>query len=388
MTSIDPELKKFCNKVQLERLELYEKLGSHRKVAEHLGVSPNAVTQSLYQIKVKAAIQGHSPDHDMKHTVPDGFKVKGVSSYYNKDGALSGQWVKSTQDDERREEIMKAAIAALSEEVTGLSPIIDLETPVYANLLAVYPFGDPHFGMQAWAKECGENFNLKEARRITLAAVDRLVQTAPPAETAILLPLGDFFHMNDQTNTTPGHKNQLDVDSRYIHILQVGIETFRYCILRALEKHQNVIVRFVSGNHDPQSIWALAFTIDAYFENNPRVSVDLSPAKHWYYRFGKVLIGSTHGDTTKADQLSGVMAADRSEDWGMTKHRYWLCGHVHHSSIKEYPGVTVETFRTLAAQDAYAAGYGYRAGRDMRCIVYDIQHGEIERHRVDVGMLG
>jgi len=30
---------------------------------------------------------------------------------------------------------------------------------------------------------------------------------------------------------------------------------------------------------------------------------------------------------------------------------------------------------------------GYRSGRDMYCIVLHEQHGEIERHRVDVGAL-
>jgi UDP-2,3-diacylglucosamine pyrophosphatase LpxH len=177
------------------------------------------------------------------------------------------------------------------------------------------------------------------------------------------------------------------VDSRYVNVLQVGIEAFRHVVLRALEKHQKVIVRFVSGNHDPHAVWALAFTIAAYFDNEPRVEVDLSPAKHWFYRFGKVLIGATHGDTTKPEQLLGVMAVDQSVNWGLTVHRYFYCGHVHHSSVKEYPGVTVETFRTLAAADAYAKGHGYRAGRDMRAIILHRDHGEIERHRCDVGML-
>jgi len=154
-----------------------------------------------------------------------------------------------------------------------------------------------------------------------------------------------------------------------------------------LEKHQNVVVRFVAGNHDPEAVWALAFTIAAYFESEPRVTVDLSPSAHWFFRFGKVLLGATHGDKSKSEQLPGVMACDRAEDWGQTKHRHWLCGHVHHSSLKEFPGVTVETFRTLAAADAYAAGHGYRAGRDMRSLVFHREHGEIERHRVDVGML-
>jgi hypothetical protein len=241
--------------------------------------------------------------------------------------------------------------------------------------------------MYAWAKETGEDFDLELAERLTLEAVDSLVSAAPPAATAILLLLGDVFHADDQSNRTPGHKNQLDVDSRYPKVIQVGIKTFRHAILRALEKHDKVIVREEPGNHDPHAKWALLYTLAAYFENNPRVVVDLSPAKFWYYRFHKVLIGSTHGDTIKPDQLPGLMAADRAEDWGTTKHRYWYSGHIHNTQVKEYPGVVWEAFRTLAAKDAWTAGQGYRAGRDMRCIVHHKDHGKIARFRCDIGML-
>jgi hypothetical protein len=255
------------------------------------------------------------------------------------------------------------------------------------DLLAVYPFGDPHVGLYVWARECGHDFDLEIGRKLTLGAVDRLVASAPPTHTAILLLLGDVFHMNDQTNQTPAHRHQLDVDSRFVKVLQVGIETYRHAILRALEKHQQVVVKLIPGNHDPQAIWTLAFTLSAYFSNEPRVTVDLEPSKHWFYRFGNVLIGSTHGDTNKPEQLPAIMACDRAKDWGETKHRYWYTGHIHSSNSKEFPGVVWESFRTLAAQDAYAAGHGYRAGRDMRCIVHHKEFGEIERHRCDVAMI-
>jgi hypothetical protein len=85
--------------------------------------------------------------------------------------------------------------------------------------------------------------------------------------------------------------------------------------------------------------------------------------------------------------LLGVMASDRPKEWGDTDHRYWYCGHIHHKVQKEYPGVIVEYFRTLAPKDAWHAGQGYRAGRDMCLIVMHKQYGEIERHRCDIGML-
>lgn len=283
---------------------------------------------------------------------------------------------------------MRQSIAAMCEDAKGLAPMVKAPKKAAKELLAVYPLGDPHFGMYAWARECGDDFDLDIAKRITTGAVDRLMTASPAADTGLILPLGDVFHMDDQTNQTPGHKNQLDADGRYVKVLQVGIQTFRHAVLRALEKHSKVIVRFVPGNHDPHAIWALAYSTAAFFSDEPRVTVDLTPAPFWYLQHGQVLIGSTHGDKTKPEQLPGIMAADQAVAWGATKHRYWYTGHIHSQTLYEFPGVTCESFRTLAPKDAYATRHGYRAGRDMYCIVHHVDHGEVERHRCDIGMIG
>lgn len=385
---VDDKLYEFCTVRQLELLTAVNAHKSVRAAARAVKCHPNQIHEAIGLVKRKAALQGYSPEHDLTRKIAPGFTAKGHSTLYRRgEDAPVVQWVKTSASDEQREALIREAVKALSEDVRGMAPITKAPKACHDDLLAVYPFGDPHFGMYAWAKEAGEDFDLEIARRLTLGAVDRLVQAAPAAKTAILLPLGDVFHMDDQTNQTPGHKNQLDADGRFVKVLHVGIQTFRHAVIRLLEKHENVVVRFVSGNHDPHAIWSLAFSIAAYFESDPRVTVDLSPAKHWFYRFGSVLLGATHGDTTKHAQLLGVMASDQAVNWGATKHRYFYTGHIHQQTVTEVPGLLCESFRTLAARDAYATGAGYRAGRDMRLIVHHRDHGEIERHRVDVGML-
>lgn len=380
-------LDEFCTVRQLEHLQALRATGSYRKAATLLGLTKNAIQQSIILLKSKAAAQGFSPEHDMTKVVPDGFRVKGVSTYYDDDGKVRGQWVKSEADAARREAAVKAWVEALCEDVTGRARPVDLPPRRNADLLAVYPWGDPHFGMYAWWQDSGGDFDLSEAERLTKAAVDRLVASAPPAQTAILLNLGDMFHADNQKNQSQsGH--QLDVDGRWAKVQQVGLLTMVYCIQRMLEKHDNVVVRINRGNHDGHSSYALSLMLSCYFHEEPRVCIDLSPATLWYYRFGGVLIGSTHGDTIKGKDLMGVMAADKAEDWGLSRHRYFYVGHVHHHDSKEYPGGIVEYFRTLAARDAWHTGQGYRAGRDMCLIVHHIEHGEIERHRCDIGTLG
>lgn len=384
---IDPRLKDWATPNQAKIIDAVILHGSQRKAAKALGCAKSNVDQAIASATRKAALSGYAPEHDMQHPAPRPFSVKGVSTLYGADGKVLTQWVKTKLDESQAEEAIREFVDYLVQEARGLSPIVKTPSKSLDDLLAIYPFGDPHIGMYAWARESGEDFDLVEAERLTLGAVDSLVESAPPAKTAILIPLGDVFHANDQSNVTPGHKHQLDVDSRYPKVIGVGIKTFRYAVLRALEKHEKVIVRIEPGNHDPEAKWALAFALDAYFENNPRVEIDLTPSKFWFYKFGKVLIGTTHGDTVKHDHLPGIMAADKPEEWGSTKHRYWYTGHVHHQAVREYPGVVCESFRTLAAKDAYSAGHGYRAGRDMRCIILHKEHGEVARHRCDVGMI-
>lgn len=384
---IDPTLAQWATAKQKAYIAAANRLGSVRAVERELGLRNDAAGKSLRALKDRAALQGYHPASDMTHVAPSPFVVKGTSTLYDADGNVSQQWVKTKLSDVRAEEAIRAFIAHLVDDVRGLSPAIPAPKVAMEDLLTVYPMGDPHFGLYAWAEEAGADFDLAMAERLTNAAIDRLVECAPASKTAILLNLGDMFHADNESNRTTQSGNSLDVDTRWGKVMQVGLRSMIHCIRRLAEKHERVIVRINRGNHDDHSAYALALALDAFFSNNDRIQVDLSTAKFWYFEFGKVLLGSTHGDTCKMNNLAGVMAADEAPAWGRTTQRYFYVGHVHHDEVKEYPGMKAESFRTLAARDAWHAGQGYRAGRDMRCIVHHIEHGELERHRADIGML-
>ena len=377
----------YASERQQEILNQLEVSKSMRATAKALGINESSVRGILDRLKRRAALQGVSPEHGMTKAVPDGFVVKGISSLYNAEGALVGQWVKSKSDDTKAIETIREFVEDLARNAKGKSPAILPPSHANKDLLCVYPMGDPHVGMYAWKEETGADFDTDIAEKLLCSAIQRLVNAAPSAETAVILPLGDYFHADDSTSKTPNSGNALDTDTRWAKVMQAGLRAMIYCVKAALAKHQKVIVRIVKGNHDSHSSFALALAVDAYFSNNKRVSVDLNPAPMWYYRFGRVLLGSTHGDTVKLADLPSIMAFDKAQEWGQTAHRYWYLGHVHHTAVREFPGVVVEQFRTLAARDAWHAGQGYRAGRDMCLIVHHRDHGEIERHRCDIGQL-
>lgn len=75
---------------QREMLSVFIKCGSGHKAGKALGIPQQNVARLLKVLKQRAISKGYSPEHDMVHTVPDGYKVKGVSTYYDKDGNPRG----------------------------------------------------------------------------------------------------------------------------------------------------------------------------------------------------------------------------------------------------------------------------------------------------------
>lgn len=196
------------------------------------------------------------------------------------------------------------------------------------------------------------------------------------------------MHANDSSALTPAHKNRLDVDKRgFSYALLRCARAWQYVIERALEKHKTVHVWFLRGNHDEDAAEAIKVILALYFERDPRVVIDLSPAVFRYLRFGKNLFGAHHGDKVKMADLPLLMAVDRPEDWGQTVYRYITTGHIHHDVVKEVQGVRVESLRTLAPKDPYHNFKGYRALRDTRAVAYHAEYGECERYTVSAAML-
>jgi hypothetical protein len=318
--------------------------------------------------------------------IPEGYKLKGTSTLYDGDGNMRAQWIKTNADLEQQ---LQATVKAITEVFSSALKVDKIPAPKICNkqLLTVYPIGDQHHGMLAWGEEVGADYDVKISETLLSAAARHLVAVAPPSAEAIVINLGDYFHVDNLKNVTSQSGNVLDVDTRYAAMIRGGVRLMRTVVECALRKHARVKVICVIGNHDEIGAMWLQTALALLYEQNPRVTVVTQPGKFHYHQHGKVLIGTTHGDTGNPAKLQGVMAADRPEMWGATEHRYWLTGHVHTRRVVEFPGVMWETFRTLASADAWARGAGYRQGRDMTAIVFHTDHGEIARHRFDVSML-
>lgn len=373
--------------LQRERLEKWLELGSQKEAAKALGCSDKRFRDALYAAQKNAARDGYAPGH-WDSGVAAGYKMGKVTVQRGPGGVVERVWERQSPELERGLERLKEAIAGIVDEADGLSPVAPLTSLTDRDLLTVYPMGDPHCGLLAWGKEAGENFDLVEFERRTKGAIDRLVDAAPPSDEALFINLGDFFHADDSSNRTPRGNNSLDVDGRHTKIAVIAFRCMVYAINKLTQKHARVTVWNKPGNHDPHAWLLLSMSLNAYYSNDERVNVPVDPCMFSYMRFGKVLIGSTHGHGPKINDLPMIMAADRKEDWGVTDYRVWFIGHFHHRQvIKDLTGCTVEIARTLAGSDAWHHGEGYRSYKDMQAVVFHKDFGEIERHTCSLAMI-
>ncbi|WP_175145647.1 helix-turn-helix domain-containing protein, partial [Paraburkholderia phenoliruptrix] len=307
----DERLREFADAREAEFLDAVAKHGSPNAAGQALGLHHSTIIRALDRLEKRAAKAGYSPRHDMHRTVPDGYLVKGVSTYYNKEGVPSGQWVKSAVNRERQEELMREAFAAMAETLPRVKPA-PAPARTDSALCNVYTLTDCHVGMLASAKETLDaDWDLKIAERTLTAAFCHMVNAAPQASVGLVAQLGDWLHSDGSglLPVTPTHGHILDQDGRFSKIVAASIRILRRIVDFSLERHEKVVVLLAEGNHDmASSIWLRAM-FAALYENEPRVQVIDSALPYYVYQHGKTMLAFHHGHLKRNDDLPLLFAS-------------------------------------------------------------------------------
>jgi len=347
----------------------------------------NKTTIAVPELPEHREPEKHTPA-PIEPIVPSTHLLKGISTLVDSDGTIKQQWVKTSAGTkkERLLAMWYELLETLPERVARAKPAPEPQH-VDEDLLSVLPIGDLHLGLLTWAPEVGESYDVKIATDAISRLVTHLVGSGPPSAHGLLALLGDFLHADDTTAETPRGHNKLDVDGRWHRVLHAAIGTTIALIELMRRRHRQVRVVVAAGNHDPHASVALGIALQYYYEREERVTIDPGPGKFHYVRFGKNLLGITHGDTVKPAQLETIMAADRAADWGDTVHRLWLLGHYHQQARLSGRGCSAEIFSALSPPDAWAHSHGYRGKRDATKLLLHREWGEIQRYSCSVDYL-
>lgn len=224
--------------------------------------------------------------------------------------------------------------------------------------LVISPF-DLHYGKYAWSGEVREEYNRKKAKDLLLQKTNELIEDIVKFNIEkIIVPVGsDFFHVDTLGGTTTKGTPQ-DCDGTFIQIMVEGQELMVEFI-DMLRQIAPVEILLTAGNHDFKLSHVLLQYLGAYYRECGDVNVIKCHHFRQYFNYGKTLMGFTHGDSTKLQDLPYLMARESPELWSQTSHRAFFTGHLHHEMVKDFKGVKVFQMPSLSGSDRWHHNNGY-----------------------------
>lgn len=319
--------------------------------------------------------------------MPDGHRLARSTVQVNSHGEVERQWLKTSEGKLDPIEVAEELKATFESWTPPAVANVEFKGgPVSEDILTLYPLADWHIGMFSWGKETGQNWDIKIAERVLLQSAGSLIARAAPSARAVVLVGGDLLHGDNMENRTAKSGHSLDVDGRWQKVLSTACQIVVQYVTMVAEKHEQVLVRVLPGNHDEHSSIAVAYFLQAWFKDTDRITIDVDPGLFFFEQFGKVMLAATHGHMAKLTDMPQIMAHRKPEMWGATRYRYNHGFHIHHSSkfATEGGGVISESHQAPIPQDAWHHNSGFLSGRSMQAISYHREYGEIGRVRVAI----
>jgi hypothetical protein len=259
-------------------------------------------------------------------------------------------------------------VREVAQEVAALpAELFDLLTHDDTYMLEVSA-AEPHLGKLGWGEEVNDNYDSDIAVQRYKASILDLVGRASRShgvEEFVYVFGNDFMHIDSKVSTTTAGTFQ-DTDTRWHKIFRTSHHLARWTIDVLLRFGVPVKVIIVPGNHDELSTFAVGEVISAAYEDNPLVSIDNRASLRKYYRYGESLLGFTHGNEERHDQLPLIMADEAREDWAVTRFNEWHIGHrhnkksLHFTSHDQFRTIGVRILPSLCGQDYWHYKKGYR----------------------------
>jgi hypothetical protein len=239
---------------------------------------------------------------------------------------------------------------------------------------------DIHIGKLASDYETGDGYDNTTAVKRVHEGIDKILERTRSfnIDKIVLIIGNDILHTdNTRRQTTSGTPQ--DTDGQWYDNFLIAKKLY-VDVIEKLVQLADVHVIHNPSNHDYMAGWYLAQVIDAWFKASKNVSFDVSIAHRKAFVYHNNLIGSTHGDGAKNQDLPLLMAQEYKQEWANTKHRYIYTHHVHHKTSKDYIGITVESSRSPSGTDSWHSRNGYQhAPKAIEAYLHHPEYGQIAR---------
>lgn len=304
-----------------------------------------------------------------------GIPLENVNHYWYKGKSFSLHVKKDTISySEVRKELL--------EELDNYSPTyknIERKKSLDPHCLVIDP-ADIHIGKLCTSFESGEDYNTQIAVARVIEGVQGILDKASGFNIDKIVFIGgnDVLHIDTPKRTTTAGTPQ-DTDGMWYNNFLIAKKLYVEVIEHLLGV-ADVDFVFNPSNHDYTNGFFLADVIQSWFRKSPNIKFDCSISHRKYLKYHNNLIGTTHGDGAKSQDLPLLMAQESPQNWATTKHRYVYTHHVHHKVSKDYIGVTVESLRSPSGTDSWHHRNGYQhSPKAVEGFIHHPEHGQVAR---------
>lgn len=294
-------------------------------------------------------------------------------------------FIKNKEDLVSYDSIRDEIITEMKEHSPKYDEILRKDTKAEKHSLTI-DIADLHIGKLAVKSETGENYNTKKAVSRALEGVSGILEKASGYHIdKIFFIIGnDILHI-DKTNRTTTANTPQDTDGMWYESFTTARKLYVE-ILENLSQIADVHVVHCPSNHDFMSGYMLADTVASWFNKNPNITFDVSNCHRKYIKYGKSLLGFSHGDGAKMSDMPLLMANESKQMWAETDYRYIYLHHVHHKDVrifqsgKDYQGATVEYLRSPSASDAWHHRKGYCGNpKAIEAFIHSKNYGQVAK---------
>ena len=289
-----------------------------------------------------------------------GIDINSISHYWYKSKKFS---IFAKPNEFTKDDFLKS-IEELISKYSPKYPSIDYPKREDGHLLIINP-ADVHIGKYADALETGEEYNVEIAKNRVREGVKGILRNAEGFNIdKILFCIGNDILHTDNTMGSTTRLTPQDTDGKWYRHFTEALELYVE-IVEMLMQIAPVDCIHSMSNHDYMSGFHLAHALKSWYRNTDAVTVDADPKHRKYYTYKNSMIGLTHGDGAKLNNLPLHMAQEEPLMWSYTKYRYWYLHHLHHKQRYKFMtsfdniGVTVEFLRSPSGTDSWHYQKGY-----------------------------
>ena len=355
------------------------RITNDKQLIEYFNIDTDVWELEKYKVKTS---EGYRKDRSVEWNVQDGVVVHGAVNDTGKMLVVPLFHIEARFIKKVRVAKAKDAVETLIEDAKKFAPKYPKVNYKKHDDGCLYEIAMPdvHFGRLAWGEETGEDFDIGIAQRAVNSVIEQLLSFTYKYNIAkVLLPFGNDFFNSDNLENTTAHGTPQQEDTRWQKTFRRGRE-LAVEIIDACAAIAPVDILIVPGNHDQQRSFYLGEVLQAWYSNNDNVQIDNCAASRKYYRYGNSLIGFAHGYSEKVQSLPLIMALEAPDMWAQTTYREWHTGDKHHKEdmifrANESNGVLVRILRSLAPDDAWTFGKGFKSLKAAEAFLWHEQQG-------------